>query len=81
MGVAASVGGFITCAKGHHTSSILLVNTPMLGHPKFVSAAPTRDQSTDLRPEPALGATPTVDSPQERLTLMKALVICWGQHV
>ena len=62
MGLAASGGELITFAKGHHTSSILLVNAPMLGHPKFVSAAPTRDQSTDLRPEPALGATPTASS-------------------
>lgn len=53
----------------------------MLGCPKFVSAALTRDQSTDLRPEPALGATPTVDSPQECLTLMKTLLTRWGQCV
>ena len=59
MGVAASGGEFITFAKGHRTSSILLVNAPVLGHPKFVSTAPTHDQSTDLKPEPALGATPT----------------------
>ena len=81
MGVAASGGGLIMFAKGYCTTSISLVNAPMLRHPKSVSAAPTRDQSTNLRPEPALGSTPTADTPQERLALMKVLVTRQGQRL
>ena len=47
----------------------------------IISAAPTCDQSTNLRPEPALGATPTAESPQEPLALMKALVTRRGQRI
>ena len=52
MGVAASGGELITFAKGHCTSSISLVQAPMLGRPKFVSAAPTCDQSQRWEPLP-----------------------------
>ena len=84
MGVSASGNGLITFAKGRRTSSIMLVNAPVLGRPKFVSAAPGRQPAApegDPPEKPSASSLAVADTPQERLALMKALVHRRGQRV